>query len=77
MGAVGIAEICCDIGFRVSPGWRVADWQKIQHEFGNGDAGGRHRGNEPFEVPKPFLSRDVMEGMGTEDEIALGLRTGG
>ena len=46
-------------------------------EHDDGDAGGRHSGNEPFEVRKPFLSRNIIEGMGTEDEIALGLRTGG
>ena len=77
MGVVGIGEICRDTGFQVSPGGRVADRQEIQHEFGDGDAGGRHSGNEPFEVRKPFLSRNIIEGMGTEDEIALGLRTGG
>jgi len=46
-------------------------------EHDDGDAGGRHPGDEPFEVREPFLSRNVIECMGAEDEIALGLRVGG
>ena len=41
MGVVGIGEICCDTGFKVSPGRRVADRQEIQHEFGDGVGCGR------------------------------------
>ena len=47
----------------------------LKHD--DGDAGGRHPGDEPFKVREPLLSRNVIEGVGTEDEIALGLRTGG
>ena len=36
MGPVGGGKIRCDIGFYVAPGWRLADWQKIEHEFGDG-----------------------------------------
>ena len=46
-------------------------------EHDDGGASGRHPGDEPFEVREPFLSRNVIQGMGTEDEIAQGLRTGG
>ena len=46
-------------------------------EHDDGDAGGRHPGDKPFEVCEPLLSRNVIEGVGTKDEIAPGLRTGG
>ena len=46
-------------------------------EHDDGDAGRRHPGDEPFKVCEPLLSRNVVEGVGTEDEIALSLWTGG
>jgi hypothetical protein len=46
-------------------------------EYHDGGAIGRHPGGKPFQVRKPFLRRNVIEGMGTENEIALGLQTGG
>ena len=46
-------------------------------EHDDSDASGRHPGDEQFEVGQPFLSRNVIERMGTEDEIALDLRIRG
>src|SRR6185503_660515 len=46
-------------------------------EHDDSDAGGRQPGDEPFEVREPLLSRNVIEGVGTKDKIALGLWTGG
>lgn len=40
------------------------------------DAGRRHPGHEPFEMGKPLVRGNVIEGMGTEDEIARCLRVG-
>jgi hypothetical protein len=46
----------------------------LKHD--DGDAGRRHPGHEPFKVRKPLARWNVIEDVGTEDEIAPGLRAG-
>lgn len=47
----------------------AAAFPMLEHH--DGDAGRRHPGDEPFEVRKPLVGGNVIEGMRTEDEIAL------
>lgn len=36
IGAGAADKVVRDIGFQVTPSWRAADRQKVQHEFGDG-----------------------------------------
>ena len=85
-GDVIAVAVCCAEGVGETAEVEPVAEEVFQHghaggaavlEHDDGDAGGRHPGDEPFEVREPFFSRNVIEGVGTEDEIAPGLRTGG
>src|SRR5689334_15675414 len=46
IGAVVCRAMRGQIGFHVAPGWRPADGQKVEHEFGNGIGGGGIRSDD-------------------------------